>query len=536
MELWNEYEGRSIDAAAAGLLPLEKLIRPEGRSAFFSTKNEAGNAAMIRLIESHLDEEDVLKRWNAVAELKQPNLLAFAEVGQTTMDDTPLVYALMEPAEADLDQILRERPLTVMETRQVASSLVSALKALHARGFIHENVKPVNVLAVGDIVKLRGDCIREAPEGAHGSNLRMRDVQDLAVLLLQCLTQQRTLEASIRFVGFPMIFKQIIHNGRNGSWGLSEIAEALESFDRPNVPAASIAPKASPPGREGKATRIGTPPLGERSVVAKIAGEASGKHASPNSFICPDRSEPSMASDPPVDSIAMQRTAEETALLAADAPLPLIRSTESQHFSHRQPEHADRLKFYLNSVGRQTRGWFVEWWGVPRKRMASLSVAALLPLLIGLVVWQLKGRARPIPSSEVAIATLTTSSAHAAIPAIQSSSADVPAQADHPAEAPRASRVGASRLRDVHQKRARMSSWRVVAYTFKGRGEALATSRELAHRHKSLHPEVFSPTKSPPFLVTYGGAMSHEAANAMKTRLLRSQAPGSLVVRNFKTR
>jgi len=38
MEIWTEYEGRTID----GAFPLTRLLRPEGSSAFFTTSNEAG--------------------------------------------------------------------------------------------------------------------------------------------------------------------------------------------------------------------------------------------------------------------------------------------------------------------------------------------------------------------------------------------------------------------------------------------------------------------------------------------------------------
>ena len=64
------------------------------------------------------------------------------------MDETSLVYVVMEPTEADLSEILRERPLTLAETREVAGSLIPAVEALHASGFVHEHIQPANVLAV----------------------------------------------------------------------------------------------------------------------------------------------------------------------------------------------------------------------------------------------------------------------------------------------------------------------------------------------------------------------------------------------------
>src|ERR1700733_9169365 len=102
MELWNEYEGRTID----GLFPLTKLLRPEGRSAFFSTSNGTGVPTVIRLIESHFDDEEILAPWRGVAALDPPNILKLDGFGQVILDDTSLVYAVMEPVDANLGDVV----------------------------------------------------------------------------------------------------------------------------------------------------------------------------------------------------------------------------------------------------------------------------------------------------------------------------------------------------------------------------------------------------------------------------------------------
>ena len=190
MNLWTEYEGRTID----GSYPLTKLIRPEGRSAFFSTSNGTGVPTVIRLIESHFDGDEILTRWRGVAALNHPNLVKLKSFGHVVVDETSLVYAVMEPVEANLGEILRERRLTEQETRQIATSLLAAIEVLHSNGFVHEHVVPENVLAVGEVIKLRSDCIRETLEGEEGVALKRKDVRDYATLLLQALTQQRRLE------------------------------------------------------------------------------------------------------------------------------------------------------------------------------------------------------------------------------------------------------------------------------------------------------------------------------------------------------
>ncbi len=244
MQLWTDYEGRTIAEA----YPLEKLLRPEGRSAFFSTSNGTGTPAVIRLIEAHFDESEILNRWRVVAEINQTNLVHLKKYGQTTLDETPLVYAVMETTECSLAEVLSDRPLTPEETRQVATSLVAALEALHARNLVHEHIEPANVLAVGEVVKLRSDCIREVPttsDDPHldGKILKTRDVHDLALVLLQCLTQRSTLPSDS---SLPAPFDAIIRNGISGVWGLPQIAAALNPTFTP-IPTQRPAPAAPTP-------------------------------------------------------------------------------------------------------------------------------------------------------------------------------------------------------------------------------------------------------------------------------------------------
>lgn len=244
MQLWNEYEGRIV----ADQFPLKKLLEPEGRSAFFATTNGSGAPAVIRLIEAHFDEPEILARWSEVAKVDQPNLVKLKKFGQTTLDETALLYAVMEPADASLADILKERPLTTEETRQIATSLVPALEALHANNLVHEHVEAANVLAIGEVVKLRSDCVREAPEGVEGTEAKARDVRDLATLLIRALTLQNRFPVGTTL---PTPFHEIITNGLSGAWGLPQIAAVLTPATvvpkqpaQPSVPApASNAPK-----------------------------------------------------------------------------------------------------------------------------------------------------------------------------------------------------------------------------------------------------------------------------------------------------
>ena len=259
MELWTEYEGRTIE----GAFPLKKLLLPEGRSAFFSTSNGKGVPTVIRLIASHFDEDEILARWRGVEALGAPHILRLEKFGQLVLDDTTVVYAVIEPVDANLAEVIASQRLSIPEVRQLASSLASALEVLHSHGFVHEHVEASNVFAVGEIVKLRGDCIREAPEGEIGLQAKQNDVHDLAVVVLQALTQQSNLEAAKREASIPAPFDQIVRNGMNGSWGLADITAALQASERHAIPASAVISSViAPPTAVGKPA-VASPPINQ---------------------------------------------------------------------------------------------------------------------------------------------------------------------------------------------------------------------------------------------------------------------------------
>jgi hypothetical protein len=83
------------------------------------------------------------------------------------------------------------------------------------------------VFAVGEVIKLRSDCIRETLEGEEGANLKRKDIRDYATILQQALTQQRTLEGASRDLPLPAPFEQIVRKGTSGEWGLEQIGAVL---------------------------------------------------------------------------------------------------------------------------------------------------------------------------------------------------------------------------------------------------------------------------------------------------------------------
>jgi hypothetical protein len=231
MDLWNEYEGKIL----AEPYPLEKLIYLEGRSGFFLTSHGNGAPAVVRLTQTSSDDGELLAQWHAVAALNEPHLVALKSFGETVLDRVPVTFAVMERPDATLAEILRERPMTAAETRQIAAGVVPALRALHEHGLAHGHLDSASVVAIGETIKVRSDCARKIANHDDAAKLKERDVRDLAVLLCECLTQKRVKAGELPQLPEP--FDRIALHGLSGAWGLDDISRALEPAT-PSVPGA----------------------------------------------------------------------------------------------------------------------------------------------------------------------------------------------------------------------------------------------------------------------------------------------------------
>ena len=80
------------------------------------------------------------------------------------------------------------------------------------------------------------------------------------------------------------------------------------------------------------------------------------------------------------------------------------------------------------------------------------------------------------------------------------------------------------------------TQWRVVAFTYNRQDQAQHKADQLAEKHKSLNPEVFTPNGRAPYLVTIGGPMSRDEAIAFKHRVRGEGLPRDLYAQNYTVR
>ncbi|MFZ3277460.1 MAG: protein kinase, partial [Candidatus Sulfotelmatobacter sp.] len=200
-ELWKNWEGRVAD----GKFPLRQWLGGSDHSAVFLTERTGAEPqkAAIKLIPADSREAAQLSRWADAAKLSHPHLIRLFEFGCCQIDETRLLYVVMEYAEENLAEILPLRPLSASEASQMLRPAAEALDYLHRSGFVHGRIKPSNIMAVRDQLKIsadrlcksgeRGDArtpsVYDAPELVMAGPSPAADIWSLGATLLAVLTQ-----------------------------------------------------------------------------------------------------------------------------------------------------------------------------------------------------------------------------------------------------------------------------------------------------------------------------------------------------------
>lgn len=208
-ETGKQWEGQLVD----GEFRLLQYLGAAGDSAVFLTERgkekEKQKAAIKLVLADAVDEKIQLSRWGRAAALSHPHLIRLFEMGRCQLDGKRFLYVVMEYAEENLSQILPSRPLTSAEAREMLGPLLSALEYLHTRGLVHGHVKPANIMAIDDQLKLASDGIcssgesmgslsrpsaYDAPENDHTALAPAADVWSVGVTLVEVLTQSLPLQ------------------------------------------------------------------------------------------------------------------------------------------------------------------------------------------------------------------------------------------------------------------------------------------------------------------------------------------------------
>ena len=201
-EAWKTWEGQAVDG-----FPLRQYLGGSDHSAVYLTQlNSSGEQkAAIKFIPADASAYAQLAKWRVAGELTHSHLSQLIRVGRCELADMNFLYVVMEYAEENLSEILPQRALEPDEVRQVLESTLEALTYLHGQGLAHTRIKPGNILASGDQLKLSSDTLSEvgsapvglaqagiyaAPESATAPISAAADVWSVGVTLVEALTQR----------------------------------------------------------------------------------------------------------------------------------------------------------------------------------------------------------------------------------------------------------------------------------------------------------------------------------------------------------
>jgi TonB family protein len=280
-DTWKQWEGHAVD----GKFPLIRYLGGSEHRAVFLTERRVGELpvkAAIKLVAAAPEDGELqLSRWQRAAKLSHPNLVSLHETGRCELGGKPLLYVVMEYAEENLAQIVPARALTPDESRAMLEPVLEALAYLQSKNFVHGHIKPENILASSDRVKVSSDGLcrvgespirggyhdaYEPPENAGGIIPMAQtmspacDVWSLGVTLVEVLTQNppvaRTEERQDPLLPqtlpepFLDIASHCLRRHPQSRWTITQIAARLENRsaapeERP--PASAPRPAVRPP-------------------------------------------------------------------------------------------------------------------------------------------------------------------------------------------------------------------------------------------------------------------------------------------------
>jgi TonB family protein len=321
-EAWKQWEGHVLD----GRYTLGAFQGATDHSAVFLTAHgKLSEKAAIKFIEYPRQGGPAqLARWERASKLSHRHLIRLLDWGQCRLADAPMLYVVTESADENLGQILPTRPLTTSETEFMLRSVLEVLSYLHSSGLVHGRLRPSNLIAVGDNLKLSSDTVcstgdknitarepsvHDAPEVAASGFSPAGDVWSLGITLVEAFTQRPTPGEATRQADpklpetipapFLEIARQCLRLDPERRWTVADIAAHL-------LPTPIVHRKPRNGSRPVQAA-IAVLVLGGILVGAKFLRQGSDTTDQPSSRSSPPANSPASAvapaNSPPVETV-----------------------------------------------------------------------------------------------------------------------------------------------------------------------------------------------------------------------------------------
>lgn len=141
---------------------LKELLGCGGDSAVFRAEilksEQSRESVAIKLIGVDVNKEnEQIKELEIATTLKHKYLINCYEFFRVVIEGKPVLGLVMELAEESLEQYLDrlgDQPLDQSEREAIIDSTLQALSLIHSRDIVHRDIKPGNILKVGDVWKV----------------------------------------------------------------------------------------------------------------------------------------------------------------------------------------------------------------------------------------------------------------------------------------------------------------------------------------------------------------------------------------------
>jgi len=250
---WKQWEGD----LAGGEFPLEHFLGNGERSAVFRTRLASGCAAIKLIPAAGVQAEELIERWTRAQALDNPHLIKIVRTGTWAKAGLSVAYVVMEYADENLGAVLRERALTADETLEMLHPVAEALLFLHRQGLAHGRLRPSNIFAVNDTLKLSSDSVSVGDAPA--------DMRAVAATTVQVLTQHAAIfskggSETNQIGSLPRAFQEIVRNcsGQDGrvQWSAAYLERWLPSRPGGEQSSAPIPAQSARSVTQAPATRV----------------------------------------------------------------------------------------------------------------------------------------------------------------------------------------------------------------------------------------------------------------------------------------
>ncbi len=275
-DAWKQWEGELVD----GRFQLLQFLGGSDHSAvFLADSKQPSRKVALKFVDANPATAQLqLSRWERGAKLSHPHLLEILHSGRCQLGRATMLYVVTEFAQENLSQILPNRPLNPTEAEYMLRSTLEVLAYLHGQGLAHGRLKPGNIMAVSEELKVSSDTIcrpgekrldqsqptvYDPPELTTSGLSPAGDVWSLGITLVEVLTQRASVGDRIRQgdlalpeslpTPFLEIARQCLRLDPQRRWTVPDIA-------------ARLLPTPAPPKKK---------PLARYGIVAALAGIAA---------------------------------------------------------------------------------------------------------------------------------------------------------------------------------------------------------------------------------------------------------------------